>query len=313
MKYKILISAPYMQPVVDIFKQIFEDNKIEIIVPKVRERMSEKELLEVIDDIDGVISGDDQFTEKVLKKAKKLKVISKWGTGIDSIDKDACKKHGVKICNTPNAFTEPVADSILGYILCFARKQPWQTQELQTGTWEKIPCVAMNESTLGIIGLGNIGKAVARRAKPFGINILGNDIVDVPDEFIKETGARIKSKEEVLSESDFISLNCDLNQTSKHLISTKELNMMKPTAVIINTARGPIIDEKALVYALENNQIAGACLDVFEDEPLPLDSPLRSMDNVLLAAHNSNSSPKAWEKVHENTINNLLNALKQDK
>jgi D-3-phosphoglycerate dehydrogenase len=307
-RWKVLVSAPYMQPVIDNFRPVFKENDIEVVVPEVEERLSEEELLSIIDDIDGVICGDDRFTRRVLEKAKKLKVISKWGTGIDSIDQKAAQELNIAVCNTPNAFTDPVADSVLGYVLSFARQIPWSTKDIQAGNWRKLPGVALGESTLGIIGLGKIGKAVAKRALAFGMNILGNDIKD-----IRVTGVKICSKEEVLKNSDFISLNCDLNPTSLHLIGEKELALMKPTAYLINTARGQIIDEKALIQVLQLKQIAGAALDVFENEPLPANSPLRKMDNCLFAPHNANSSPSAWQKVHQNTINNLLAQLRKRK
>jgi len=289
---------------------MFENNYVELVVPKVNERLSEEELLVLIEDIDGVICGDDRFTEKVLMSAPKLKVISKWGTGVDSIDKETCNRLGITIFNTPNAFSEPVADSVLGYILCFARKLPWMDSDLKSGIWDKIPGVALGESVLGVIGVGNVGKAVIRRAVAFGMTVVGNDIVEVNTEFIKETGLELVGKEHLLSVSDFVSINCDLNSTSYHLVGDNEFARMKNTAYIINTARGSIIDETSLINALEGKLIAGAALDVFENEPLPEDSLLLSMDNVILAPHNANSSPSAWEKVHQNTITNLLKGLK---
>ncbi len=157
-----------------------------------------------------------------------------------------------------------------------------------------------------------MGKAVARRAVGFGMRILGSDPKDVaalaPD-FVNETGIQLVDQSTLLHEADFISVNCDLNPTSYHLINAETLAQTKPSAVVINTARGSIVDEQALIHALQAGGIAGAALDVFEHEPLPEDSPLRQMNNVLLAPHNSNSSPMAWEHVHLSTINNLLAVL----
>ncbi len=309
MTWNVLLSAPYMQPVVDEFLPIFETNGIKIITPPVDERLSEDELLQWIGNVDGVICGDDHFTERVLKSAPKLKVICKWGTGIDSIDSEAAQRLGIAVYNTANAFSEPVADSVLGYILCFARQLPWMDQDIRSGKWHKCPGVALRECTLGVIGVGNVGKAVVRRAIAFGMRVLGTDIVDMPSSFLSETGIKMVSKEELLHQADFVSLNCDLNSTSFHLMTDREFSLMKPTAYLINTARGPLINETALVQALQKQDIAGAALDVFEIEPLPPDSLLRQMKNVLLAPHNSNSSPEAWEKVHHNTIKNLLEGL----
>lgn len=297
-----------MQPVLERFRGIFAQNGIEIVVPEVHERFSEQELLGLVEDIDGVICGDDRFTERVLNSAPRLKVISKWGTGVDSIDAEACARRGVLLCNTPNAFTEPVADSVLGYILCFARQLPWMDCDIKGGRWQKRPCRALNECTLGVVGVGNIGKAVVRRAQAFGMRLMVNDIVPIPVELHGED-LQIVAMDTLLMESDFVSLNCDLNSSSYHILDRNGFDLMKDTAVVINMARGALIDEAALVEALRNRRIAGAALDVFEQEPLPEDSPLRGMDNVLLAPHNSNSSPSAWERVHHSTIGNLIAGL----
>jgi D-3-phosphoglycerate dehydrogenase / 2-oxoglutarate reductase len=239
----------------------------------------------------------------------RLKVISKWGTGIDSIDSETCARLGVKVGRTLNAFTTPVADTVLGYMLAFSRRGPQMDAAMKRGEWEKIPGKALSESVLGVIGVGNIGKAVTRRALAFGMKVLGTDIVEIDHVFITETGIEMTSLEYLLSNSDFISINCDLNSMSYHLINANTLVLMKPTAVLINTARGPIVEETALVAALSNGVVGGAALDVFEHEPLPLESPLLKMDNVMLAPHNSNSSPAAWERVHWSTIRNLLDGL----
>ena len=236
-------------------------------------------------------------------------MISKWGTGVDSIDASACSRLKIKLCRTPNAFTIPVADTVLGYMLDFARRGPWMDATMKRGRWEKIPGITLSECTLGVIGIGNIGKAVTRHARAFGMKVLGTDIIEIDPLFVRESGIRMTDLQSLLSESDFVSVNCDLNPTSLRLLNSDTFALMKSTAVLINTARGSIVDEKALAAALRSGQIAGAALDVFEAEPLPQDSPLLKMENVLLAPHNSNSSPAAWERVHWNTIKNLVEGL----
>jgi D-3-phosphoglycerate dehydrogenase len=303
----ILLSAPYMLSSLDRFRPILERHGLELITPEVHERLEEADLLKYAGQFDGAICGDDRYTSRVLEICSpRLKVISKWGTGIDSIDAAACARLGVKLCRTTNAFTLPVADTVMGYLLAFARRQPWMDKAMKAGAWDKLPSRALHECTLGIIGVGNIGKALARRAVAFGMTIFGNDIVEIDHVFIAETGIQMSTLEALLSASDFVSVNCDLNPTSYHLINTRMLGFMRKNAVLINTARGPIVEEAALVAALKAGTIGGAALDVFEVEPLPADSPLKEMDNVLLAPHNSNSSPAAWERVHLNTIKNLI-------
>jgi len=309
----VLMTAPYMIPYLDRFRPVFEKYGLELIVPQVQERMEEADLLKYAGQFDGAVCGDDRYTAKVLEAcAPRLKVISKWGTGVDSIDASACSRLNIILSRTPNAFTTPVADTVLGYMLAFARRGPWMDREMKNGKWEKIPGKTLSECTLGVIGIGNIGKAVTRRARAFGMKVIGADIIDVDHVFISESGIQMTDLDSLLSDSDFVSVNCDLNPTSRHLINSKTLSQMKNTAILINTARGPIVDEKALVTALSSGQVGGAALDVFEYEPLPQDSPLLKMDNVMLAPHNSNSSPTAWERIHWNTIRNLLDGLRID-
>ena len=306
----ILFSAPYMIPFLERFQPIFDRFNLELIIPEVNERLGEEQILKFAGDFDGTICGDDHYTARVLEECSpKLKVISKWGTGIDSIDSDAAEKLNIKVFRTLDAFTQAVADSVMGYILAFARQQPWMDREVKAGRWEKLPGRSLGECTLGVIGVGNIGKAVLGRAKPFGMKTLGNDIIEIEPDFSSKYNVEMTSLEDLLSRSDFVSVNCDLNPTSYHLINEETLSWMNSTSVLINTARGQVIDEMALIDALKSGTISGAAMDVFEVEPIPRESPLRQMDNVMLAPHNSNSSPEAWERVHWNTIRNLLDGL----
>jgi phosphoglycerate dehydrogenase-like enzyme len=310
MAWRVLVSAPYFLPVFDRFGDYFAQHGIEPIRAKVNERLEEADLLPLVSDIDGTICGDDRYTARVIEAALRLKVISKWGTGIDSIDAAAAAKRGIRVCRTPDAFTQPVADSVLGYVLAFARRLHWMDAMMKSGQWDKIPGRALNECTLGVVGVGAIGIEVLRRAKPFGLTLLGTDIRTIESRVVESLGVKMVSLGELLAKSDFVSVNCDLNPSSHHLLSDAEFALIKPGAVVINLARGPVIDEPALIRALQSFRVGGAALDVFEDEPLPQSSPLRRMDNVMLAPHNSNSSPAAWERVHLMTLNNLVEGLK---
>ena len=306
----ILYSAPYMIPLLPRYRPLLEGLGLQLIVPEVHERLDEDQLLSYAGQFDGTICGDDHYTPRVLEACSpRLKVISKWGTGIDSIDRQAAEKLGIQVRNTPNAFTLPVADTVLGYMLTFARRFPWMDRAVKSGQWEKIPGRSLNECTLGVVGVGKIGKAVIRRARAFGMKLLGNDIIQIDSVFLAKNHVEMTSLEDLLARSDFVSLNCDLNPSSFHLMNAITLSQMKPSGILINTSRGPVVDEQALISALQAGKLAGAAMDVFEVEPLPADSPLMKMDNVMLASHNANSSPKAWEWVHQNTINNLLEGL----
>ena len=306
----ILLSAPYMMDFLDRFIPVLKHYNLDVIVPEVKERLSENEILVYAGKFDGAICGDDRYTSKVIEACSpRLKVISKWGTGIDSISQPAAARFGVQVKRTANAFTVPVSDTVLGYILSFARNLPWMDELMKKGEWKKIAGRSLGECTLGVIGVGNVGKAVLRKASAFGMTLLGNDIIEIDPDFVSSVGVEMTSLEDLLERSDFISLNCDLNPTSFHLMNAERFASIKHGAIVINTARGPVIEESALIDALRSGRVGGAGMDVFEAEPLPADSPLLQFDNVLLAPHNSNSSPQAWEKVHWNTIRNLLEGL----
>lgn len=306
----VLVSAPYMIAPLERFRSGLEALGLKLLVAAVHERLDEPELLAYAGSFDGTICGDDLYSARVLEACSpRLKVISKWGTGVDSIDMQACQRLGIQLFRTTNAFTTPVADSVLGYALAFARRQPWMDREMKAGKWHKDPGHALSERTLGVIGVGNIGKAVTRRARAFGMRVLGNDVVDIDHVFVSETGIEMTDLQTLLTTCDYVSVNCDLNPGSHHLLDREAFSLMKAGAILINTARGAIVDESALVAALKAGRIGGAALDVFEEEPLPDASLLRGMDNVLLAPHNSNSSPAAWERVHRSTIHNLLQGL----
>ena len=312
-RFTVLFAAPYMLPFVERFRPVFNHYSIRLIIPDVQERMEEDDILEYAGQFDGVISGDDRYSKRVIEAClPRLKIISKWGTGIDSIDAAACAQYDIKIGRTLNAFTNPVADSVLGYILAFARRQPWMDNAMKAGVWHKMPGRSLGECTIGVIGVGRIGKAVIRRASAFGMTLLGNDIIEVDPHFVNDHRLEITSLDDLLGRADFVSMNTDLNPTSYHLMNEKKLGLMRDNAVLINTSRGAVVDETALITALENRKIGGAALDVFENEPLPDSSPLRKMDNVMLAPHNSNSSPTAWERIHWKTIQNLLEGLDID-
>ena len=306
----VLVSAPYMLPELGRFRPVLESFDLDLIVPEVHERLSEEEILVFAGQFDGTICGDDRYSRRVIQAcAPPLKVISKWGTGIDSIDQEAAKDAEVMVGNTLNAFTIPVSESVIGYILAFARQIPWLDKAIKAGGWDKIIGKTLSECTLGVIGVGRIGKAVLRRARAFDMTLLGNDIVEVPSDFLIENGVEMTSLNDLIARSDFISITCTLNPTSYHLIDEDQLAQCQPHAVLINTARGPIVHQEALIEALQKGSLRGAALDVFEEEPLPADSPLLRMDQVLLAPHNANSSPKFWEHVHWNAIKNLLIGL----
>ncbi len=296
---KLLISAPYMIAERSRVEPLVSHPGLDVDWASVDERLEEADLLPIIAQYDAVICGDDRFTPRVIDAATRLRAIVKWGTGIDSIDKPYATSKGIKVLNTPNAFTDPVADTALGYILYFARGIAANDEVLRTGGWHKPQGFALSERTVGIVGFGNIGRAVAARLRACGATVLANDVVSIPDEVVHGLGVTTVSKDELFTRSDYITLHCDLNPTSHYMLGRDAFARMARHPIVVNTARGPLIQEEALIEALDAGAIAGAALDVFENEPLPRDHVLRRMKNTVLACHNSNSSPSHWWRIHE--------------
>lgn len=320
---KILVTGPRllrdMETSPDLKRQmdaLAADLDAELILRLPAQQWYEHELLDMVGDIDAALCGGDHWTARVMDAAPRLRAICKWGTGINAIDLMAAAERGIEVRNVPDAFSAPVSDTVMSFMLCFARKTPWLDRAIKApsvggkGGWEPIEGVSLGECTLGVVGVGNIGRTLLGKARAFGMRLLGCDPVQPPERVIDETGVRMVSLEELLGESDFVSLNCDLNPSSHHLINASALGRMKPSAVLINTSRGPVVDQKALTQALQERRIAGAGLDVFEVEPLSSDDPLRSMDHVLLSPHLSQSSPRSCWRTHERAMDNLREAVR---
>lgn len=305
----VLITAPRAVPALERYRAELGAAGFDVRSWPSVERLAEHELVPLMGDVDALICGDDRVTAAVLDAAPRLKVIAKWGTGIDSIDVAAAQQRGVSVCNTPGAFSEPVADSVMGYLLLFTRQLDQMTADMRHGRWERLPLRALGECTLGIIGFGDIGRAVARRARAFGMRTLATSLDAPPPGLAEGLGVSMTSIDTLLAESDFVTLHADLRPENRQLIDAYRLRQMKPRAVLVNTARGALVDEAALVAALTEGRLAGAALDVFVDEPLPAASALRCLPNVYLAPHNANASPAAAERVHRNTIENVRQAL----
>lgn len=309
MKKNILISAPYMHREKPKILNMLKEYDFEVDWMPVEERLEEEDLLPIIQKYDGILCGDDRITERVIDAAVNLKAIVKWGTGIDSIDKEYAESKGIPVCRTPNAFTEPVSDTALALMLAEARGLIRNDRIFKEGGWDKPQGYMLKEKTVGIIGFGDIGQAVARKLLPFGPKVLINDIKEFDADTLEGLGARSVSKEEIYELCDIITLHTDLNPTSKYLLDTQTFSKMKRKPYIINTARGPLIKEDDLIVALNEGLISGIGIDVFEHEPLPPHHPLRTMDNVIASCHNTNSSPLCWDNVHKNSLKMMNNAL----
>jgi len=272
--------------------------------------LQEHECLGLVGEIDGWLAGDDRITEAVLKAAlPRLKVIAKWGTGIDSIDLEAANRLGVEVKNSPAAFANAVAEVAIHYMLSLSRHLVEIDRAVRTGDWPKPQGLELSGRTLGMIGFGAIGHRIAELATAFGMKVIFFDPFqnEAKQFFGKE--AHPATLDQIAEQADIVCLACSYNAANHHIINEAFLRKMRPSSYLVNVARGPLVDQDALVRALQEGRMAGAGLDVFETEPLAKDDPLLSFENVVLGSHNANNGRSAVEYVHENTLNNLQTVL----
>jgi D-3-phosphoglycerate dehydrogenase len=310
-KPRVLITAPRLLRDLASVDQLLQRQGWSVVTAVPRQAFAEDELIPLLAGVDACICGGDRFTARVFDAAPSLRAVQKWGTGIDAIDRDAAAERGVSVRNVPDAFTVPVADTTLAFILSLVRNTATLDRMMSLGGWEPIESRTLAECAVGIVGLGNIGQAVARRLRAFGCELFGADPVQPPVQFLDDTGLTLLPTDELLQRCDVVTLHCDLNPTSRHLIDGAALGRMREHAYLINTARGPVVDTSALVAALEGGMIAGGAFDVHEVEPLPSEHPLRSMPNVLLSPHLAQSSPRACSAVHRFVIESISEMLRE--
>lgn len=265
-------------------------------------------LREAIRDSIGVIAGDDRFSRQVLEASPRLRVISRWGVGTDGIDPHAAAL-GIVVRNTPGMFDDEVADVTMAYIVDVCRHITRIDRSVRVGDWFQPPGRSLRGLTLGIIGLGGIGRAVARRAAVAGMAVTGTDPDPVSAGAAAELGVSLRAVDRLLEESDVISVNAPLTPQTHHLLDERAFSRMKRGVRIVNTGRGPIIKTAALLRALNEGVVAAAALDVMEQEPIPSDHPLLQYPQVTLGAHNSSNSSEACLRTHHRAIDNLLDAL----
>lgn len=267
--------------------------------------MTEDEVIEKLQGYDAVILGLEPMTARVMEACPQLKVVSRFGVGMDNVDLEAARRLGVRTFNTPGANADAVADYTFGMMLDLARSISVANRDLKAGQVKKYTGYPVYGRTLGIIGLGAIGKGMARRAAGFGMKVIAYDVF-WDEAFAKEHGVQRVELDELYKESDFITLHCGLNEQTRHMIGAAELRAMKPTAFLINNARGGLVDEEALNEALRAGEIAGAGIDAFVTEP-PIGSPLLELDQVVAAPHVAGSS---MDSVNNMGIFSARNAVK---
>jgi D-3-phosphoglycerate dehydrogenase len=258
-----------------------------------------------------VIAGDDVIDLSVLEagKSDRLKAVIKWGIGVDAIDLEGARAIGMPVFNTPGAFADEVADVALGYVLMLARRLHDMHNEVRAGRWTKIEGMSLRGLTAGVIGLGSIGQAVAARCRAFGMQVVGFDATPIPPATLVACGARQEPFDAVLGAADFLIVACALTPSSFHLVGAKALGRLRPGARLVNVARGPVVDEPALIEALASGRLAAAALDVFEEEPLSMSSPLRAFENVVFGTHNASNTLQAVQRINALTIDLALDII----
>jgi D-3-phosphoglycerate dehydrogenase len=270
-----------------------------------------QELLPHVADADGIIVQWTNISREVIQALQKCKVISRYGIGVDMIDLAAAGEHGIPVCNTPDYCIDEVSTHTLSFLLTLNRNIVAQDKHVRAGKWgspNPVPPSRLSTQTLGIIGMGNIGRVVVQKAKPFVQKILVFDPY-LSAEKAAESGAEKVDLQELLQRSDYVTIHCPLTEETRHLISMAQLKLMKPTAYLINMARGPIVDQATLYQALVDKTIAGAALDVFEQEPPPADEPILKLDNVIFTPHISSWSAESFVQLRQDVVKNVVTVL----
>jgi len=306
-KYKVIVTPRSFGKTDETAVQMLEEAGCEVVRLEAGEVSLKEQLAEAVADADAVIAGLEVWDGELMDKAKKLKVISRYGVGYDAVDLAAAAERGILVTNTPGANGDAVADLAMALMMDGARSVSFMDRALRGGEQQRPQGVEMWQKTLGIIGTGRIGCGVARRCRGFEMKILGCDVYENPA-FTKECGGTYVDLETLLREADFISIHSPLTPETENMISTPQFAMMKKDAVIVNTARGGIIDEEALYEALVSGRIRAAALDATVKEP-PYGSPLLTLPNCILTPHAGAATREASDKMSRMAAANVVEVL----
>jgi D-3-phosphoglycerate dehydrogenase len=309
---KALITCQHLQRNFEAFRPQYDALAVTPVLPAIPGQQLDARAMRLhLVGCDAVIAGDDEIDASVLEACRDsgLKAVIKWGIGTDNIDKAAAKALGIPVFNTPGVFSDEVADLAMSLLLMLMRGTHLMHQSVIGGGWRKVEGRSLAGMTAGIIGLGSIGLGIARRTAAFGMATIGSDVAAIAPDILRSNGAAQVSLDEVLERSDVILLACNLTAENRHLINAGAFERMKRGAYIVNVSRGPLIDETALAAALTDGRIAGAGLDVFEIEPLPPTSPLRTFDTCVFTTHNGSNTREAVARINQKTTDILFHVL----
>ncbi|MDA9827698.1 NAD(P)-binding domain-containing protein [Flavobacteriaceae bacterium] len=273
--------------------------------------LKEKKMLEIIENIDGLICGDDEITNEVIEKGlkSKLKIISKYGVGLDKIDLNSANKHNIKVTNCLGVNHNTVAEHVFALLLSHSRNINEQTNLIKQGKWIRTIGNEIHGKTIGIIGLGKIGKEVAKRSLSFGLNVLVFDKL-IEEEVLKTYSFKQSSVEEILEKSHYISLHLPLNEGTKNIINKNNFKLAKKELVIINTARSGLISEDLIIDYIKHNKISAYLTDVLDEEPMINNHPFLQYDNIHITPHIGSRTYESVERQGLMAVNNLINNLK---
>lgn len=308
---KVLVTCPPMLGMFNEFVKPAKELGIELVAANTTQVMSEDELMTLLPDYDGWIIGDDPATKQVFEAGikGKLRAAVKWGIGVDNVDFAACEALGIPIINTPNMFGGEVADVAMSLLLAIARQTHLIDREIRNNnSWPKPAGMSVSGKHIGVVGFGDIGESLVKRLGGFDVNVT---VYDPGVSGVK--GYSYVTREnypEGIQEVDFLVFTCALNKYNYHMLDAEVISLMKPGSMVINVARGPLIDEGALIEALQSGHISAAGLDVFEIEPLPENSPLRDMPQCIFGSHNGSNTSEGVRRATLKAISHIASFLK---
>lgn len=305
----VLVTCPPMLGMIDSFLPIFTRHGVQVTAPRVIQALSEAELIRLVPRHDGWIIGDDPATRDVFSagKAGRLKAAVKWGIGVDNIDFAAARELGIPVSNTPLMFGREVADVAMSYVVALARETYAVHQGVRNGQWPKPRGISLAGRTMALVGFGDTGRNIARRAIASDMRVIVYDPAYSPDPGLPGLLASIWPSR--LDEADFIVLTCSLNAGNHHMLDAAVLEKVKNGVRVVNVARGPLIDEAVIAEALQTGKVHSVALDVFEVEPLPAESPLRRFERNIFGSHNGSNTEDAVVRASHRAIEILFGYL----
>jgi D-3-phosphoglycerate dehydrogenase len=310
---KVLITCMHLARHFETYRPQFEALGVTAVIPPLGgQQFSASEMAGHIAGVDAIIAGDDAIDASVLDTGKStgLKAVVKWGIGTDGIDKPHAAKIGLPVFNTPGVFGEEVADLAMSHLLMLSRQTHRMDASVREGGWLKAEGRTLSGLTAGVVGLGSIGQAIARRAGAFGMKVIAHDIHPFEAAELEKMGVLQVSLDDLLAEADVVFVACALTAENRHLIGRRAFEQMKPGVFLINVSRGPLVDEAALTDALASGKVAAAGLDVFEAEPLPSVSPLRAFgDRCTFSTHNGSNTREAVARINQMTTDIVFDVL----